>query len=521
MTLIPIVGGVCGTVNTIRTTFNSMLTLNEDEPDLWSKLADAATHAEKLASAIRQCMNRLAPIYRLPDETLIRIFEEYIRDGRNWAEARLLALVSRRWRLLAINTPTLWTCISFTPYDDKEIPEAYVQRSGEYPIEVKIARWPAPSYSYSELASALRVLYTCITRMRRLQISDMAPELLQWLLPRLDRMDAPSLTHVSLHNNAKILDLNDSCPFVSGCYSPAIRSLEIAGIRFSRRQPPFSLQVLTSLTLGDEKATQPMIDHSVFHRLLSSTPQLTRLIIRNSAVDYHAAGQSEFVCLPALRTLIFRGNASRYFCEYYFLLFLSAPSLAHLELSKGLTPLGDYRGPTFQFMDVDNQPNFPRVQRFFVDRTNYDPRLVPLFILGLPHVTHVSIAGENLADFSKELPKVVAGRPTPATSVAWGQLQSLRIQYQPELRPFNDALCDWLTVRRHTLGFPPLKIIIHEPYAGGPSVQIMEGQWVRNLKACGAEVTFEEMKLIQFLDREAGICKPPYCTAPIHELHRY
>ncbi|KAH7906811.1 hypothetical protein BJ138DRAFT_1129630, partial [Hygrophoropsis aurantiaca] len=411
MTLNPIVGGVYDTVNTIRTTFNSMLTLSEVESDFWLKLADAATHAEKLASAIHQCMNRLAPIYRLPDEILIRIFEEYIKDSHYWAEARLLALVSRRWRLIAINVPTFWTCISFTPYDDKEIPEAYVQRSGEYPIEIKIARWPATSYSYNELSSALRVLYTCVTRMRRLQISDMAPELLQWLLPRLDRTDALSLTHISLHNSAGILDLKESCPFVSGCYSPAIRSLEIAGIRFSRRQLPFNLQVLTSLTLGDEKATQPMIDHSVFHRLLSSTPQLTRLIIRNSAVDYYAAGPTRAVRLPALRTLIFRGNASRHFCEYEFLESLSAPSLAHLELSESLTSPGGYRDPTLQFMDDANQPKFPLVQRFFVDRRGYDPRLVPVFILGLPHVIHVSIAGEDLADFSKELAKMVGGRP--------------------------------------------------------------------------------------------------------------
>ncbi|KAH7907707.1 hypothetical protein BJ138DRAFT_1182245 [Hygrophoropsis aurantiaca] len=529
MTLNPIVGSVYDTLTTIQTTFNlhSVLTLSEDEPGLRLKLADAATHAENLASAIRQCINRLAPIYRLPDELLIRIFEEHIKDpsGHNWAEARLLALVSRRWRLLAINTPALWTCISFTPFENIEIPESYVQRSGEYPIEVNFACWAATPASYNELASALRVLYTCVARMRRLQISDMAPKLLQWLLPRLDRMHALSLTHVSLHNNAGILDLKEPCPFVSGCYSPAIRSLEVAGIRLSNRQIPLNLRALTSLTLGDEEATKPMIDHSAFHQLLSSTPQLTRLIIRNSAVHFHADGLTKAVCLPALHTLIFRGNASRHFCEYQFLASLSAPSLARLELSECLTRFGEYRDPTPQFMDGANQPKFPLAQRFYVGRKFYNPQHVPLFILGLPHVTHVSIAVEHLKYLSKELAKMVAGRPAFATTAAWGQLQSLRVQYRPEIRIPDNALCDWLAVRRDVPGLPPLKIIIHASGVDAVDSPVRitgsQWQWVRNLTARGAEVTFEEIEVVQFLDCEAGICKPPHCAVHTRELHRY
>ncbi|TFK66993.1 hypothetical protein BDN72DRAFT_843556 [Pluteus cervinus] len=90
---------------------------------------------ETRLSTLRTQRNRLAPISRLPVETMTRIFR--LAHGGMYARIPLvLSFVSHNWRELALDLPELWTRIN-TQLKLKHIP-AYIARSRQKPLHIAL-----------------------------------------------------------------------------------------------------------------------------------------------------------------------------------------------------------------------------------------------------------------------------------------------------------------------------------------------------------------------------------------------
>ncbi|KAL1743135.1 hypothetical protein HDZ31DRAFT_41659 [Schizophyllum fasciatum] len=107
-----------------------------------------------LDEGARASASTLAPVHRLPRELLSIIcdytipYDWFIVDSGS--RAIVFAQVCRLWRMIALASPWIWARISLgmrdlqkRPYRDdgwKEILETYAQRSGDYPLGLKL--WP-------------------------------------------------------------------------------------------------------------------------------------------------------------------------------------------------------------------------------------------------------------------------------------------------------------------------------------------------------------------------------------------
>ncbi|KDQ06282.1 hypothetical protein BOTBODRAFT_193124 [Botryobasidium botryosum FD-172 SS1] len=85
------------------------------------------SHRQHLLSTVQGSHNRQQPIYRLPNEVFSIIFE--------FANAPLkVSHVSKLWRQIALNTPTLWTSIH---YLNLSLIELFLDRAKSAPAEVR------------------------------------------------------------------------------------------------------------------------------------------------------------------------------------------------------------------------------------------------------------------------------------------------------------------------------------------------------------------------------------------------
>ncbi|KAG8698750.1 hypothetical protein FRC08_005733 [Ceratobasidium sp. 394] len=97
-------------------------------------------------TAARNLSTTLAPIHALPPEVLASVFfmvqydSSDVHDSKMLPPAQLLAGVSSYWRQVAINTPSLWTCIDITTtqtnYDYFTL---LLDRSSNHPIYLTIS----------------------------------------------------------------------------------------------------------------------------------------------------------------------------------------------------------------------------------------------------------------------------------------------------------------------------------------------------------------------------------------------
>ncbi|TDL21217.1 hypothetical protein BD410DRAFT_804406 [Rickenella mellea] len=126
-------------------------------------------------------------IKRLPDEILAIIFEmtRHVNGSQPYPFAVCLSHVSRRFRRIALATPSLWTTIHDT-YDDSQI-QVFISRSGRLDLDIKIrSGWGMESF--------LEVLKGTTHRWSSFDLIDDDTE---YLLEDLGMMDLPRLRFLS------------------------------------------------------------------------------------------------------------------------------------------------------------------------------------------------------------------------------------------------------------------------------------------------------------------------------------
>ncbi|TDL14952.1 hypothetical protein BD410DRAFT_902844 [Rickenella mellea] len=138
-----------------------------------NKLCMAALNNIKarLAKKIRNLQKRCAPlvhqdgIERVPDEILAHIFEAGHQMSENSRFALRVSRVSRRFRQVSLQTPSLWTRISSLHPGDQT--ETFLLRSGGLDLQVKLS---GDTISFDKLRSCLQLITPHSVRWSRLTL---------------------------------------------------------------------------------------------------------------------------------------------------------------------------------------------------------------------------------------------------------------------------------------------------------------------------------------------------------------
>ncbi|KAI6042076.1 hypothetical protein EDC04DRAFT_1080980 [Pisolithus marmoratus] len=435
--------------------------LEKQEQDLLDQLRDvqSATQAQKaeVEEFIRQLPS--APISRLPNELLIRIFKlslgaALVADHARAPDRQLswmqgLAGVSRHWRDVVLNSPTLWTTILVTPYSWKAPVEVHLHRSSQLAIDIEFHSWDSFHFIHQDLLkNFLTMLIPHAHRWRSFSISDHINEMyLSAILVRLQRVTFPSLTRVSIHDlpvpfaDSQFEHL--SLPvFLRPGTCPRLKYLRLINPDIvdteEFRVPPSVTRVTVEFDYDLSSEEQPWIP-SFLDSL--SCLQLTTLTLAGGfdISEYHFPPNS--IQLPLLEKFVCRVTNTRALVQA-----IAAPSLSHTECYPNTL------GYPFQNNFTGLESKFACVHRlilvdFHPVLLGWDSSETKEICLAFPNIRHLIFTNPNAVMMLH-----------PDVAVYWQHLESLTIHTTAENSSgFLHGLLPWLK-RRLDMKSPMIRL---------------------------------------------------------------
>jgi hypothetical protein len=292
------------------------------------QLRELDTLLGSLWSQFKEITNRAAPVASLPNEILSAIFEAGCLLPRLQKPEPsfeiLVSQVSRRWRDVAIGTPSLWTNVVVSNSGSACFAEAYLMRSGTLPLDLQV------DISYNPLMKlATGIIAPHASRWRRLCLRcQHICAIFEWFhsifASRLEFLQI-SLAEGIADDGEELSEA--SRVFVGG--TPSLQTLRLQGIGLQHCTPQSA--TLTTLHLHTLwRAYKP----PNFCEMLSNLPVLVHLVIHGGVVDDDMdTTTTAFATLSALRTIhLFSNRAS--LAEVSLLSFISAPLLECLVLEE-------------------------------------------------------------------------------------------------------------------------------------------------------------------------------------------
>ncbi|KAI0281233.1 hypothetical protein BGY98DRAFT_959374 [Russula aff. rugulosa BPL654] len=228
---------------------------------------------EESTRALKSRRNELAPISRLPPETLGTIFTFLSASAWNERPVNLewirVAHVCRRWRDAALNHPRFWSYINFTKLTSAGMAEILARaKMAPLHLEADVSRWmPAQTKAFEGLLEAH------ISHIRHLSISGY----LENPLARLS-LSAPILESLSLSHIYLGFPIPDN---LFNCTAPNLTSLELEKCDISWKSPLLkglrNLRILDISTKASPKLEAcPLISE---HSRTITLPSLTHFHI--------------------------------------------------------------------------------------------------------------------------------------------------------------------------------------------------------------------------------------------------
>jgi len=418
----------------------------------------AAMRAQKakLQELIRQLP---APINRLPNELLLRMFEFSIQSSDNILK---LGKVSRRWRDVILQCPSLWSIIRVTQQRRMLLLEAQVARSAELPLKIGICE----IYDEELLNAILDILIPCAVRWRSLVIQGNVFRLCS-ALTRLNYHEYPSLTHVSIQNKGPRFT------GISHFYSrqcPRLEYLELGSYSF---QVPHSV---TSLSLHLTSMELRLIVQDSSLQELTSLQKLTSLSISKWEGDVKLTPNS--IHLLLLEKLVCDGKG-----ELNGLLqAIVAPELIDLQ----------HESPLRDRVDGDIFTKFPNITRLVLSRVehfSYSGAVAFRF----PAIRHVDVGYLRAAN------SLFASDTGPDTTLHLPRLESLTVRL---LCPECDgvllhSLVAWLKARQ-SMDLP--RLLIRLGFSNSSGHQGHHRGRTRGKFVCGLYVRLHEYCRLEWID---------------------
>lgn len=305
---------------------------------------------------LRTAILRLRGVQSLPDEVLALIFTDLVRDNSAacaWDECFIeasiiphamiqyrIAAVCRRWRQMALRTPTVWSFLVIPPVataDDAARllwhAETMIERSRGTPIEVVIPwqslNWTLTSFGFADV---LATVGRASRQWRHVSFilsgsvsTRLAYDIFRGPMPILETLAVLQLPYDGP------LSLSDSDSDASPHYlpyCPALRRLIVQGCDVVHTGPSGPLFSLVALTLSTIE-----LAGDVIWQVLSLLPALEYLDLRieeqPQGLSAGSNGSGQLRC-PALAELICRSGAGDLFSSWG--TNLDLPVLSTLEL---------------------------------------------------------------------------------------------------------------------------------------------------------------------------------------------
>lgn len=295
------------------------------------------------------------PILHLPDELLVEIFFHHLSD---WDQCRASAIedmshygwivithVCRRWRVVALNAPLLWTDVLVTAAP--ECIETVLARTASLPIAVEGSLTCSPrGYFEQDCPPAWKTALSVASRIQSLTIT-VEPWMLRlksqshpdWT--ELVDEQFPSLTTLEL---LAVDDADDALKYLPPMFKksarlPALTTLTADMFRLSALKPLLS-RSLQSLTLYN--FSTPRSTWKSFMKCLSRLTSLETLIIDDplpqdlAGIGHLPLVLQEPVTLPSLRSLKFHCEDDAGATSALFLRNLRLPARTQLHVEYGV-----------------------------------------------------------------------------------------------------------------------------------------------------------------------------------------
>ncbi|KAF8511597.1 hypothetical protein JB92DRAFT_3097061 [Gautieria morchelliformis] len=357
------------------------------------KAVDKTLAADRVRILETENLNCNAGTSNLPCEILSKIFKAGLQltpGHQQWEEswppethqlpfALLVSHVSHRWRIIALQTPGLWSYIDLSPCTSTiELLDIYLERSRGLLLDI---RFGIPSYSDERIyrvfsAHFRRQLTTLIPHAARWrQLSIVLPEEFTKDLSVLADVCAPALKSILLGaftDPSRISTL--SAPLFSGG-APVLSSVKLHG--YCVRVCRLPLASVTYLTLRGHTLTQEQVHmlfkplHCLTHLYLqadqilcTNLPRIELPSVRTLCVCLtadHAAGALNCLDLPALEILTVVQDGAGDILAFVRSLHQTYPAL------RGLMLLGTSRGVSPVTPMLDFVAAFPNIEEVLVD----------------------------------------------------------------------------------------------------------------------------------------------------------
>ena len=277
---------------------------------LW-ELSEIQSSMKAIRNQRANMKSRIAVVWSLPNEILAYIFELGVRneEGRMYTEKDdddddddghedepafniLVSHVCRRFREIAIHTPTLWTQIHILDLETPRLDfvRACVKRSGSSGLDIFIdCNGGRFEVDFAPVPSLMDILDPHISRFRRFTVRISGFQPLYQIMVRLNK-PAPQLESLELYNIDTETDFDEEDPFHPALLRepltlfdgimPKLECVSLDGAHAAWTKCNFT--GLKSLHLGyHTRDVRPTYDE--FKAIIDASPTLHTLDLRGSA----------------------------------------------------------------------------------------------------------------------------------------------------------------------------------------------------------------------------------------------
>ncbi|KAI6125268.1 hypothetical protein EV401DRAFT_1938748 [Pisolithus croceorrhizus] len=403
----------------------ALVALEKREQELLDELSSIRGAALLQRSRLEELIARMpvAPVNRLPTESLLRIFEFYLEAVPDTCDTychskRDLASVSRRWRDVILHSPSLWTMIMVTPRWNEARAETYVTRSSQSLLDIYFMYGIDPDSDRISTA-VFNTLASCAHRWRSLTLTNFYGP-----LQRLNHLSFPSLKQLT------IADFPGSLTEQWELYLHPERSPRLEHVHLHAETGtvrnfhiPFGISALSLEFFGNELMRQQS------NLSFLSGWGLTSLNVSGMSIDCDLPPNS--IQLPLLKKFVCTvGNAETLIRA------LVAPSLKHFQYS----PSYPRHSPSATFSNLNSK--FDNVDYLCLSQFTAENFSEAVY-LAFPNVCHLALVQTS------SLPEPHSRTAEfPSAVFHWKNLKRLTIEKLEDFDlEFLNGLITWLQQR--------------------------------------------------------------------------